>query len=119
MAISILLSWLLSIPLFGLKPTPLFVLGLALVLLSVLLFSAAAQPHAHAHAHAAPPAAARQQQRRSGVSERGNAGWASWLEGDNVVLAALLTGVALGLLVGVVAHSTHAGGAGWAAPQPP
>jgi UDP-sugar transporter A1/2/3 len=41
MAISILLSWLLSIPLFGLHPTPLFVVGLALVLASVLLFSAA------------------------------------------------------------------------------
>jgi hypothetical protein len=39
-------------------------------------------------------------------------GWAQ-LEGDSVVLAALLTGVAVGLAAGVLWHSAHAGGAGW------
>ena len=63
MAISILLSWLLSIPLFGLRPTPFFVVGLALVVASVLLFSAAG---AGQHGSAAqPPAGAAPRPRRS------------------------------------------------------
>ena len=39
MAISILLSWALSIPIFGLRPSPIFLIGLILVVASVVLFS--------------------------------------------------------------------------------
>ena len=112
LAVSILLSWLLSIPLFGLRPTPPFVLGLALVLASVVLFSAS-KPHAHA-----PPAAPGQApKRRPSTGERAPLTWLA--EGDHVVLAALLTGVACGLTAGVLWHSALLGAApGWGPASP-
>ena len=75
MAISILLSWLLSVPLFGLRITPLFVAGLAMVVASVVLFSAAAEkPHgAHGGAHGAPGAPPK---RRLSGTEREESGCA-------------------------------------------
>jgi len=120
LAVSILLSWLLSIPLFGLRPTPPFVLGLALVLASVLLFSASSGAPAQGPAAGAQQAAARAL-RRSSAGERGDARAAlTWLEGDHVVLAALLTGVGCGLAAGVFWHSSFRdGGPGWGLPALP
>jgi hypothetical protein len=116
LAFSILLSWILSIPLFGLRPTPPFVLGLAMVLASVLLFTGS-KPHPVASAGAAPG----QARRRPSVGERESRPGAlmTWLEGDNVVLAALLTGVGVGLTAGVLWHSAFVGGGpGWGPATP-
>ena len=115
LAFSILLSWILSIPLFGLRPTPPFVLGLAMVLASVLLFTGS-KPHAPSSGSA--PGQAR---RRPSVGERESrpAALMTWLEGDNVVLAALLTGVGCGLTAGVLWHSAFVGGGtGWGPATP-
>jgi hypothetical protein len=149
MAISILLSWLLSIPLFGLRPTPFFVVGLAMVLASVVLFSAASAPPARGAGGAAhnTHAASAPRPRRVSMSEHSeharcvaprsreclqlapiiapaHASLAAArclphsahgkAEGDNVVLSALLAGIAVGLAAGVFSHSLQAGGTGWA-----
>ncbi len=94
MAVSILLSWLLSIPLFGLQPSPAFVVGLALVVASVVLFSSGSAPLGEAPAGPA--------RRREGVSERGAAASAR--------CAALLCGATFVLCVLTAALTEGAAG---------
>jgi UDP-sugar transporter A1/2/3 len=93
MALSILLSWALSIPIFGLEPSPIFTLGLVLVVGSVVLFSAGETGEATAVALLA------------GGGEGGSKRRRSWLDGRDAAwmnVSALCAGVATGILGALV-----------------
>ena len=85
MAISILLSWGLSIPIFGLRPSPIFMLGLLLVVASVVLFSIGGADDAQAFSSAARALAI-----RAGHLSRAKGSWAH--------VTSLFAGVITGML---------------------
>lgn len=97
--VSIILTYVVSIPLFGLQPTLAFVLGLLLVVGSVVTFSSGSSAahtmlrHPPSRQHASTEGARDQRQTRT----------------------ALFAGVAIGTAAGVLWHSGGAGGLGWTA----
>ena len=91
MALSILLSWGLSIPLFGLQPSPIFMLGLLLVVGSVMLFSAGETGDA---ALGLTGGDRPEGKRRRPWAEGRDAGWLN--------VSALCAGVATGILCALV-----------------
>lgn len=105
MGVSILLSYAVSIPLFGLQMSASFVAGLVLVVGAVVVFSAAGS---HGPALGAPPPPRLRDVSRSPARSRA----AAPDEGE-AFRWALAAGVALGLTLGLLWHSTALGGAGW------